>query len=154
MNRKGKLRGGKLRQVPTDLSGVLDFQDRSMWHSRAVLVAHSTDLNKKVFGLASHPGPVPCICVALASKLLLAHLVEVQLPHLPSASGEFTSYSPGQPVAMAAGFYVICGAMSAEVQQHLIMAALQEYTEAPSNTNHTRHVIFISPTLARIFFLT
>ncbi|KAK9906670.1 hypothetical protein WJX75_005879 [Coccomyxa subellipsoidea] len=90
-NRKGKLRGGKLRQVPTDLSGVLDFQDRSMWHSRAVLVAHSTDLNKKVFGLASHPG-----------------------------------------------FYVICGAMSAEVQQHLIMAALQEYTEAPSNTNHTR----------------
>jgi hypothetical protein len=145
MNRKGKLRGGKLRQVPTDLSGVLDFQDRSMWHSRAVLVAHSTDLNKKV---------LPCICVALASKLLLAHLVEVQLPHLPSASGEFTSYSPGQPVAMAAGFYVICGAMSAEVQQHLIMAALQEYTEAPSNTNHTRHVIFISPTLARIFFLT
>ncbi len=70
--RKGKLRGGKLRQVPTDLSGVLDFLDRSTWHGRSVLGAHSQVLNKEIIGLASHPGALPSIAFGLAWKLLCA----------------------------------------------------------------------------------
>jgi len=58
LNRKGKLRGGKVLRVPTDLSDVLDLLDCSTWQGAAILSAYSNQLQKEVYGLADHPGIV------------------------------------------------------------------------------------------------
>jgi hypothetical protein len=56
--RKGKLRGGKLRPVETDLSEVVDFLDERTWQglNQGVVCLHNSDLNRRVFGLENHPG--------------------------------------------------------------------------------------------------
>ena len=157
--RKGRRRGGKLSAMPTDLSGVLDFLVPDTWERSkgSVQQAHSPKLQADIFTLADTPGGCAfrpcrlakshCASAALDWGKCGCHVCWMQCaclesqPHLDIWDDVIAPLAKSrvqQSPAAAAGCYVIPGALSGEQQRQLAVAALQEYPEPPSRSNHSR----------------
>ena len=126
--RRGRRQGIKLHAAPTDLSEALDPREHASGFTRG-----SKEDGNNLLTLPSHPGKG----IYHSSYVMSSCLRE-------RGEGTCKRTTTGCQVvnilalSCCAGFVLLPSALSEEKQRQLIVAALTEYPEPPTNTNHTR----------------